>query len=246
MNYLDDQRLVLETSEVYCTDEVQQAIAQEVTRPSKQWVVNVIQGMQESDTVKIRHEDFVLLPDTERVNRYWSVRHVVHKRYYAPCQSRLNLLAIMTEPGLRSLRDLRAKHLPILKNMYKMCLIKIEEETGLKQDQVMAYIHYPPSVYQLHVHFVHQPYSRSVRDCYRVHSLHNVISNLKMDGNYYAKADMHFQVSTNSPLYTAITKGYLKGECEKAPDTHSDVGEAQEFSGVACTEGDEAQGGGQS
>lgn len=243
MNYLDDQRLVLETSEVYCTDEVQQAIAQEVTRPSKQWVVNVIQGMQESDTVKIRHEDFVLLPDTERVNRYWSVRHVVHKRYYAPCQSRLNLLAIMTEPGLRSLRDLRAKHLPILRNMYRMCLIKIEEETGLKQDQVMAYIHYPPSVYQLHVHFVHQPYSRSVRDCYRVHSLHNVISNLKMDGNYYAKADMHFQVSTNSPLYTAITKGYLKGGCEKAPDTHSDVGEAQVFRGDARKEGGEAQAG---
>lgn len=232
MNFLDDQRLVLETSEVYCTEEVQNAITQEVVRPSKQWVVNVIQGMQESEAVKIRHNDFVLLPDTERVNRYWSVRHVLHKRYYQPTHSRLNLLAIMTDPALRSLRDLRGMHVSMLENMYSMCLKKIEEETGLKEDQVMAYIHYPPSVYQLHVHFVQQPYSRSMRDCYRVHSLHSVISNLKIDGNYYAKVSMHFQVSINSALYSAITSQYLKDGLDHNRPQTEDGSQAQNAASI--------------
>jgi len=212
MNYFDDHRLVVETSDIYLTDEVQNAILAEVERPSKQWVVNVINGMQESDTVKIKHTDFILLPDTERVNRFWSVRHVVQKRYQSTYINRLNLLAILTEPGLKSLRDLRGRHVHVLENMYKLSIKKIEDDTGIKEDQITAYIHYPPSVYQLHVHFVHYPQSRTVRDCYRVHSLHSVISNLKIDGNYYTKASMHYQVSTNSPLYSAITKQYIKEE----------------------------------
>lgn len=208
---MDDQRLVLETHAIYLSDPVQTAIHQEVHRPSKQWVSNVIQGAQESEAVKIRHKDFILLPDTERVNRFWSVRQIVNKRYFASSQSRLNLLAILTEPGLRSLRDLRGRHAPVLENMYRLCLDKIYEETGIQEDQVMAYVHYPPSVYQLHVHFVHQPQPRNARDCYRVHSLHSVISNLRVDPDYYAKVDMHYHASVNSALYSAITGLYLKG-----------------------------------
>lgn len=222
MSFLDDQRLVLETHDVYQNELVQCAITQEVMRPSKQWVANVIHGVQESEAVKIRHADFVLLPDTERVNRYWSVRQIINKRYFSMHATRLNLLAILTEPKLRSLRDLRGKHVPVLENMYAMCLAKIEEETGISPDQVMAYVHYPPSVYQLHVHFVHQPYPRNARDCYRVHSLHSVISNLKVDPEYYAKVSMHFQLSTNSPLYSAITQAYLNMNNSKSSEqTHN-------------------------
>ena len=31
----------------------------------------------------------------------------------------------------------------------------IHEETGLAPEEIMAYAHYLPSVYQLHIHFAH-------------------------------------------------------------------------------------------
>jgi hypothetical protein len=69
----------------------------------------------------------------------------------------------------------------------------------------MAYVHYPPSVYQLHVHFSF-PYGQYChRDTYRVHSLSSVINNLEMDPDYYAKATLHLALYKQSLHYAALT-----------------------------------------
>jgi hypothetical protein len=69
----------------------------------------------------------------------------------------------------------------------------------------MAYVHYPPSVYQLHIHFSY-PYGQYChRDAYRVHSLEGIINNLEIDPDYYAKATLHLAMYRQSPHYLALT-----------------------------------------
>jgi m7GpppX diphosphatase len=160
MSRFAGQRLVVETPEMYASGAVQAFIRMETQRPCKQWVMDVINGGQESECVKLRTIDFLLLPDTERVNRYWRAvsSEAVGRRYYRPPQCTLNWLAIATEPGLSSLRDLRGRHVGMLKNLLQQTQLAIHEETGLQPEEIMAYVHYPPSVYQLHIHFAH-PYA---------------------------------------------------------------------------------------
>ena len=131
-------------------------IEQEVVRPSKQWITHIIEGKQDKDEGIYRNSDFVLLPDTERVNRYW--RGVPGSggqtnSLRARPKRVLNWLAIAHDRQLRTLRDLRGSHLPMLREMMDTCMQAVEDETGIRREQVMAYVHYPPSVYQLHVHF---------------------------------------------------------------------------------------------
>jgi len=196
---------------------ITQFVEQEVSRPSKQWIHHIIDGTQEKDEVIYRNSAFVLLPDTERVNRYYCYRHtnsssantnlVVPYRGPPRAPKRvLNWLAIAHDSGLRTMRDLRGRHVPMLKQMLEVCLQTVEKETGIRQEQVMAYVHYPPSVYQLHVHFSF-PYGQYChRDAYRVHNLASIINNLEIDPEYYLKATLHMAVYRQSLHYTALTE----------------------------------------
>ena len=69
-----DYALVAETPALHASPSVTRFIEQEVTRPSKQWICSIIAGEQEKEQVILRTEDYVLLPDTERVNRYWRIQ----------------------------------------------------------------------------------------------------------------------------------------------------------------------------
>jgi len=110
-------------------------------------------------------------------------------------------LAIATEPGLQSLRDLRGSHLPMLRRMLALCRARLREETGVPEEEIMAYVHYPPSVYQLHVHFAY-PYAQyNHRDVFRIHSLASVINNLEIDPEYYAKARLQVSLARSSALH---------------------------------------------
>jgi len=190
------------------TRSVQRFVEQEVVRPSKQWIANIIDGKQETDEVIHRTDDYVLLPDTERVNRYWRAGSptsaAVRARQFP--RRMLNWLAIALDKRIRTLRDLRGEHLPALKEMLVTCMEIIENETGIRSDQVMAYVHYPPSVYQLHVHFSY-PYGQFChRDAYRVHNLATVVNNLEIDPLYYAKATLYMAVLPQSLHYTALAE----------------------------------------
>jgi hypothetical protein len=204
---------------MYSKESVARFIQQEIVRPSKQWIAHIIEGTQEKDEVILRTDKFVLLPDTERVNRYHRAAssstaatpntraHLLHAGYHHrdPQKRVLNWLSIVHDRGLRTLRDLRGHHVPMLKRMLKACMGAIERHTGIPRDQVMAYVHYPPSVYQLHVHFSF-PYGQYChRDTYRVHSLSAIINNLEIDPEYYAKATLHLALYKQSLHYAALT-----------------------------------------
>ena len=113
-NRLAHQRLVVETSAMYESMHAQNYIQQEVDRPAKQWIMNILNGIQEREEIKLDTDEFLLLPDTERVNLYhWKIQNINKKDKSAilqrpvwrwctlqPC---LNRLAIIKEPGLRSM-----------------------------------------------------------------------------------------------------------------------------------------------
>lgn len=212
--------LVEETPDLYSAPHTVAFMEQELTRPSKQWIHNIIAGTQEQDQVILRNSQYILLPDTERVNRYWrapvscqggntvnAVRGTKRQMSHRDNRSyklTLNWLAIALDTRIKTLRDLRGCHLPMLIDMLHACMDEVERLTGIQRDQVMAYVHYPPSVYQLHVHFSF-PYGQYChRDAYRVHSLQNVINNLKIDGEYYAKATLQMAVFRHSQHFAAI------------------------------------------
>ncbi|KAH0559720.1 hypothetical protein GP486_003756 [Trichoglossum hirsutum] len=69
----------------------------------------------------------------------------------------LHLLALPTRGDLRSIRDLRKKHIPWLQHMRTKILAAA---TGLypgslDDDQLKLYFHYHPTYYHLHIHVVH-------------------------------------------------------------------------------------------
>lgn len=241
-----DYTLVPETPVVHAKKSVALFIEQEVNRPSKQWIVSIIAGEQEKEQVVLRTDDFVLLPDTERVNRYWRIQNNTpsstgRAHRHGPPGSKpvpkltLNWLSIMTDMRIRTLRDLRGEHIPVLKTMLESCLLSIEEQTGVPQHQVMAYVHYPPSVYQLHVHFSF-PYGQYChRDAYRVHSLGAIINNLEIDSEYYAKSTLYLAMYRQSLHYQALTAtDELESEKKTNPYKDEPAVEAQD-TGSGCS-----------
>ena len=103
------------------------------------------------------------------------------------------------------MRDLRGHHVPSLRRMLDLSRAKIAQETGVRTEEIMAYVHYPPSVYQLHVHFAY-PYAQyNHRDVYRMHSVETLIANLQIDPEYYAKADLQVSLNKGHPMYRICT-----------------------------------------
>ena len=289
-----DRRLVLESPEMYETEEMKAYIAQEVSRPCKQWVHDVILSKREVERVKLRTDQFVLLPDADSLNKRAYSRVAVENiekstdpsTQRSPNQFRFNRnlsptpgvcfsnqgwdvlplhasrikgaefkvppepsassqptsdasqhpnsglnnptaaflstpsppyrwrirrgiqclhwLAVVTDTQLKTIRDLKGHHLPMLQKLYAQCCHRIFEETGIAADQIMAYVHYPPSVYQLHIHFKHPVGHHMSHDTFRIHSLPTIINNLKIDPDYYSKSLLHLPVYAHTELYTAL------------------------------------------
>ena len=126
----------------------------------------------------------------------------------------LHWLAVATDTNLRTLRDLRGCHADMIQTMYTKTCQRIHEETGIDTKQIMAYVHYPPSVYQLHVHFKHMAGSGLSHDTLRMHPLPSIINNLRIDPDYYAKSRLQMPVYVHSDLYTAL------GLEPDSPETH--------------------------
>ena len=213
-----DYTIVPETPRVHASPEIAQFMEHEIRRPSKQWITSIIDGNQEQDEVILRTDEFVLLPDTERVNRYWRIQsnsNQARQENAAKSPKRtLNWLSIVHDRAIHTMRDLRGEHAPMLRRMLDGCMQAIERETGIPRDQVMAYVHYPPSVYQLHVHFSY-PYGQYChRDAYRIHSLGAIINNLEIDSDYYAKATLYVAVYKQSQHYQA----FISNPCSKPQD----------------------------
>lgn len=202
-----EKHLLIERPEHYQSEGMQKFIENEIKRPSKQWIGSVLDGSQEKEHVKLDTDTYLLLPDTERVNRYWTQKKI--NSDYSKSIT-VNWLAIVKDPSLRTIRDLRGEHIPMLQSLQKDCLKKITDETGVPQDKIMVYFHYHPSIYHLHIHFAYPYMQYNQKDILRIHPVDTIINNLSISSEYYANACLPVSCNKDSILYKVILNSQEK------------------------------------
>lgn len=138
----------------------------ETDRLKKGWIFDIIDGSRERHRVIHRENEFLLVKDSEKFS---------------------NWLIIYTDKSLYSIRSLTSEHIPMLLNSLKT----IQEHLPLHNP--MIYFHYPPSVWQLHLHIASLDYGlKTTKTMQKVVFLHDVLSSLAIDSNFYAKATITF------------------------------------------------------
>lgn len=75
----------------------------------------------------------------------------------------INTLKLIALPfqKIRSIRELNASHLPLLKNIRSAGTAAITKKFNIPASQLRIYLHYQPSYYYLHVHFAYLMFETS-------------------------------------------------------------------------------------
>ncbi|BFZ16203.1 hypothetical protein BsWGS_19242 [Bradybaena similaris] len=165
----------------------------EESKFSFQWVYNILEKKTESERIVVEDPDpevgFVMVPDMK-----WNRKNV----------EALYLIAIVHRRGIRSIRDLRLQHLPLLENILHKGEAAIEKQFGVKADKLRIYFHYQPSYYHLHVHFTHVKFEAPGTDALRAHLLEDVIDNIKINSEFYSHKTLSYVVREHDALYQSF------------------------------------------
>ncbi|XP_076263023.1 m7GpppX diphosphatase-like isoform X2 [Rhynchophorus ferrugineus] len=169
-----------------------------------QWVYNILEHKSEAERILVEDKDpvngFVIVPDLK-----WNGE--IDTLYF---------LAICNRRDIKSLRDLSAKHIPLLENIKEKGLSAIQCKYGLDSSQLRIYFHYQPSFYHLHIHITHLKHEAPGILAERAHMLMTVINNLNLMPDYYEKATIPYVVRENDKLFETLEeKGFLK-KCLKS------------------------------
>ncbi|XP_062304127.1 m7GpppX diphosphatase [Osmerus eperlanus] len=154
-----------------------------------QWVYNILEKKAEANRIVYEDPDqdvgFVLLPDLK-----WDQKQL----------DNLYLIAIVHRRDIKSLRDLTAQHLPLLRNIRQKGEKSILERYGVPASKMRVYLHYQPSYYHLHVHFTALGYDAPGTGVERAHLLSDVIQNLLADPEYYHSRSLSFPLRADDSL----------------------------------------------
>ncbi|BDA50605.1 m7GpppX diphosphatase [Coccomyxa sp. Obi] len=161
-----------------------------------QWVFNILGKKAEVERLIFEDDDlttgFVLHPDMK-----WDQKHV----------EGLYCIAIVHRRDVRSLRDLRQEHLPLLRNMRRKGVQALVERYGIREDELRVYIHYQPSYYHLHVHFLHVSHDAGAGMAVgKAHLLNDIIDNIEIMPDYYARRTLTYVLGERDPLLQAFRK----------------------------------------
>lgn len=141
------------------------------------WVYNILDGISEQNKILYRDDDYILIP-----NYTWSVNL---ESIDTQDVLQMYLLAFPISKTLHSLRDLNNTHIDLLKKMKTTTLGIIKSMFGFDHDAIKMYIHYMPSTYHLHIHFVPISNTDVNSSVEYSHDLDNIINILQSIPNYY-------------------------------------------------------------
>ncbi|XP_077434019.1 m7GpppX diphosphatase [Vanacampus margaritifer] len=162
---------------------------------SVQWVYNILEKKAESERIVFEDSDpklgFVLLPDFK-----WDQKQT----------DNLYLIAITHQRNIKSLRDLRSEHLPLLQNILQKGKEAILQRYSLPASKMRVYLHYQPSYYHLHIHFTKLGYEAPGCGVERAHLLTDVIQNLHSDPHYYKTRTLSFPLRADDGLLGQFKK----------------------------------------
>jgi m7GpppX diphosphatase len=130
----------------------------------------------------------------------------------------LYCLAICHRRDIRSLRDLKGEHLPLLRNILTSGTQTVCQTYGVTPSQLRIFVHYQPQFYHFHVHFtrLHNDLGCQVE---RAHLLHDIIEHLEADGDYYARTKtLYYQLKENDKLLAKVRE-YMQAEAKAGAAT---------------------------
>ena len=111
----------------------------------------------------------------------------------------LYILGLVMDKSIKSLRDLRGKHVKMLENLMEKTVEGIKETYELNKNELRVFVHYPPQYWHFHIHFTCLAIDFSIQVGKAI-LLEDVIDNLKMDSDYYEKANLACLVFEGDPL----------------------------------------------
>lgn len=141
----------------------------------EQWVYNILDGVAEQDKIIYRDEQIVIAP-----NYTWDSKDLF----------RMYLLVFPIDKTLYTLRDLNSSHIELLKYIKTKTLEVIKSIYGFDSDILKMFVHYAPSTYHLHIHFVLVSNTEVNSSIEYSHELDSIINNLTIKSDYYQSNDI--------------------------------------------------------
>ena len=190
--------LIRETPEVY--NDVHEAYIAGIPEAATAWVYKILSLEKERERLLHADDEFLLNtdpkwqthPDCATTDRASWFNH--------PSVMDLYCLGLCQRKDVRSMRDLRAEHLPMLRAMLRVARDVIARVYGVHEEDMRVFVHYPPQFYHFHVHY--QALSAQEVGCQteRAHLLEDIIDNIERDGDFYAKANISVKMGERDKL----------------------------------------------
>jgi m7GpppX diphosphatase len=136
----------------------------------EKWIYNILDGIAEQEKILYKDNLMVLIP-----NYTWNENDILQ----------MHLLALPIDKSLHTLRDLTELHINLLNHIKEKSLETIKIMYGFDEDIIKMYIHYVPTTYHLHIHFVLISNTSTNSSVEYSHNLNMVIEILKIKSDYY-------------------------------------------------------------
>ena len=136
------------------------------------WIYNIIDCICEQDKIIYRDKICIIIPTYT---------------FNGIDINKLHILSMPIDKSLRCLRDLNGSHINLLLYMKNKTIEIILSKYGLNESNLKIYIHYEPTTYHLHIHFVNIEFTEANSSVEYSHEINSIIYNLGIDYNYYQK-----------------------------------------------------------
>ena len=140
------------------------------------WIYNIIDGKSEQESILYADDKCIVIP-----TYIWDSTNV----------DKLHILCLPTDTTLRCIRSLTNQHIALLEHMKKQTIDVIKNVYDLDETKLKIFLHYEPSTYHLHLHFVNVNSVYLNASVEHSHELNSVLFNLSVCSNYYQLIDLY-------------------------------------------------------
>lgn len=144
-----------------------------------QWIYNIIDGISEQNDIIYNDDLCCVIP-----NYTWNTNFI----------DKLHILAIVKDKNLRSIRSLDKNNVELLLHLKQQTIKIIKSKYNIDDNKLKMYLHYAPSTYHLHVHFVNISNIEAQSSVEYSHELNNVIFNLNLCSDYYKLINLNKRI----------------------------------------------------
>lgn len=163
-----------------------------IYKSNTKWIFDILNKKTETDKILLNDTNFMIIKD-----KIWADNN--KKNFYVLAIPRLDI---------KTIRDLRSKHIDILLQMRDSC-IKIASENNINDNELYFFFHYHPSFYHLHLHCCIINHPSLTSKYFRCKMLDTVLVNLKHKSNYYRDCNIKFEIPEKHIIAKLLSKDNL-------------------------------------